>query len=134
LLLAWVVKLIRLTFEIVTAKKLVYMRVLMPRADSKLDKERETKKDFKEKTGIMSMFYKATHKLSEAGLYDTVMNFFFNHAKISMELVYDKGQVNFYVVTYEQYSNLVQHHITSLYNDAEVQIIDKKDYVDLKPA
>lgn len=133
ILAVWIRNLIRLGFEIITAKKLVYMRVLMPRADSKLDKERETKKDFKEKTGIMSMFYKATHKLSEAGLYDTVMNFFFHHAKISMELVYDKGQVNFYVVTYEQYANLVQHHITSLYNDAEVQIIDKKDYIDLKP-
>jgi hypothetical protein len=42
------------------------MKVTLPRADSKLDKERETKKDFKEKIGIMSLFYKAIHKLAEA--------------------------------------------------------------------
>jgi hypothetical protein len=31
-----------------------------------LDKEKETKKDFKEKIGMMNMFYKAIHKLAEA--------------------------------------------------------------------
>jgi len=31
------------------AKNLVYLRVRVPKADSKLDKEKETKKDFKEK-------------------------------------------------------------------------------------
>jgi hypothetical protein len=38
---------------------LIYMKVTLPRADSKLDKERETKKDFKEKVGIMTVFYKS---------------------------------------------------------------------------
>jgi hypothetical protein len=30
-------------------KTLVYMKVTLPKTDSKLDKEKETKKDFKEK-------------------------------------------------------------------------------------
>lgn len=30
-------------------KKMVYLRITLPKADSKLDKEKETKKDFKEK-------------------------------------------------------------------------------------
>jgi len=55
-----------LVFEIYYAKNLRYLKVTVPRADSKLDKEKETKKDFKEKIGSMSMFYKAIHKLSEA--------------------------------------------------------------------
>lgn len=34
-------------------KHLVYMKVTLPKSDSKLDKEKETK-DFKEKIGMMS--------------------------------------------------------------------------------
>ena len=56
-------KTIQLSFEIRYAKNLRYLRVTLPRADSKLDKEKETKKDFKEKIWSMSMFYKAIHKL-----------------------------------------------------------------------
>ncbi|MDD3646371.1 MAG: type IV secretory system conjugative DNA transfer family protein [Candidatus Gracilibacteria bacterium] len=127
------VKTIRLLFELYYTKNLRYLRVTLPRADSKLDKERETKKDFKEKIGMMSMFYKAIHKLAEAGAWDTFLNFFFAHSKISLELVYDKGRVNFYVVTYKNYVNLISQHLTSIYNDAEIIIIDpKKDYINLK--
>lgn len=84
------VKTIRLIFEIVWAKKLVYMKVTLPKADSKLDKEKETKKDFKEKIGMMSMYYKAIHKISEAGLKDTLTDVFFDHSKVALELVYEK--------------------------------------------
>lgn len=126
-------KLIRLAYEIYAAHKLVYMRVTLPRADSKLDKEKETKKDFKEKTGIMSIFYKGIHKISQVTLTETILNFIFNHAKISLELVYDKGQVSFYAVTYSDYIPLIAQQITSNYPDAEVKIITKKEYGDIKP-
>lgn len=66
------------------------MRVTLPRADSKLDKEKETKKDFKEKAGIMSIFYKSIHKVSNITFSDSIRDFIFDHAKVSLELVYDK--------------------------------------------
>ncbi len=84
------IKTIRFIFEIYYAKNLRYLKVTLPRSDSKLDKERETKKDFKEKMGMMSLFYKAIHKLSEAGLKDTFLNAIFKHSKISLELAYNK--------------------------------------------
>ncbi|MEA3387499.1 MAG: hypothetical protein U9Q66_03875 [Patescibacteria group bacterium] len=43
------IKIMRLTFEVINAKNMVYMKITLPKADSKLDKEKETKKDFKEK-------------------------------------------------------------------------------------
>jgi len=127
-------KLIRLAYEVYAARKLVYMRVTLPRADSKLDKEKETKKDFKEKTGIMSIFYKGIHKISEATLTETLLNIIFNHAKISLEILYDEGQVSFYAVTYTDYVSLISQQITSNYPDAEVKIVSKKEYGDIKPA
>ncbi len=126
-------KIIMFSFELWYSKNLRYLRVTLPRADSKLDKEKETKKDFKEKIGMMGMFYKAIHKLSEAWLKDTFLNMLFGHSKISLELVYDKSRVTFYIVTYKSYVSLVSQHLTSIYNDAEiVQIDPSKDYVKLK--
>jgi len=128
------IKLIRVIFEIVWSNKLVYMKVTLPKSDSKLDKEKETKKDFKEKIGMMSMYYKAIHKLSEAWLKDTLINIIFDHSKIALELAYENWELSFYIVTYEWYVNVVTQHITSIYNDAEVRIIDKdKEYIDIKP-
>ena len=128
-----VFKIIRLSFELYYSKNLRYLKVTLPRADSKLDKEQATKKDFKEKTAIMSMFYKAIHKLAEAWLKDTFLNTIFGHSKISLELVYNKKQVTFFVVTYSNYVNLISQHLTSMYNNAEIIIVDpKKDYVNLK--
>ncbi len=33
--------------------------------------------------------------------------------------------------TYESFADVVKQHITSIYNDAEIEIISKKDYVKL---
>ncbi len=135
LIIAWLMlKLIRLMYEIYSANRLVYFKVTLPRADSKLDKERETKKDFKEKIWIMSIFYKAVHKIDELSLADALLNYVFDHAKISLEIVYNWGQVHFYIVTYKECSKLVSQQITSNYPDAEVKVINKKEYVDIKPA
>ena len=127
-------KAVRLAFEIWYSKNLVYLKVTLPKADSKLDKEKETKKDFKEKIWIMSMFYKAIHKISEAWLKDTLLNFFFWHSKISLELIYEKWEVWFYITTYKNFVNLVSQHLTSNYPDAEIKILTQKDggYIKLK--
>ncbi len=133
IILYFIIKIIRFLFELYYAKNLRYLKITLPRADSKLDKEKETKKDFKEKIWMMSMFYKAIHKLSEAWLKDTFLNMLFKHSKISLELVYENAEVTFYIVTYKSYVNLVTQHLTSVYTDAEVLVVDKKDYINIKP-
>jgi hypothetical protein len=50
---------------------------------------------------MMSMYYKAIHKLSDAGLKDSLLDFFFDHSKVSLELAYENGELSFYIVTYE---------------------------------
>jgi hypothetical protein len=109
------------------------MRVTLPRADSKLDKEKETKKDFKEKMGIMTVFYKSIHNLTQSSAWDTFMNFVFHHAKIALELHFHDGQVYFYVVGYQEHATLIIQQITSNYPDAEVRVIQKKDMPEIKP-
>ena len=127
------VKWVRLAFEIYSLKNINYLKVTLPKADSKLDKENETKKDFKEKVAIMSMFYKTINKMWDVWMGESIMNFIFSHSKVSMELAYDEWQVHFYVSTYKSHKNLIIQHITSIYNDAEVVELKEEDYLDLKP-
>ncbi len=134
LLLFFLLKLVRILYEIYAAKRLVYMRVTLPRADSKLDKERETKKDFKEKVGIMSIFFKSIHKIGDITFKDWVLDTIFDHMKASLELVFDQGQISFYVVTYSGVANFIAQQVTSNYPDAEVKIIRPSEYPNLKPA
>ena len=124
---------IRLAYEVLMANRLIYLQVTLPRADSKLDKEKETKKDFKEKVGIMSVFYKSVHNLTQSSAFDTLMNLVFRHAKLSLELMYHDGMVHFYVVGYKEHVSLVVQQITSNYPDAEVKVIDKKNFPEIKP-
>jgi hypothetical protein len=81
----------------------------------------------------MSLFYKSIHKIDQLSFFDSVKNFAFNHAKVSLELIYSDGLVGFYIVTYKQYSKLIAQQVTSNYPDAEVKIIKKDEYVDIKP-
>jgi hypothetical protein len=134
IIILWILlKVIRLGYEILMAGNLIYMKVTLPRADSKLDKERETKKDFKEKVGIMTVFYKSVHNLTQASAMDTIMNFIFCHAKISLELMYHQGMVHFYAVGYREHISLIQQQITSNYPDAEVKIISRSEFPEIKP-
>jgi hypothetical protein len=79
----------RLGYEVMMMPRMRFMKVTLPRADSKLDKEQDTKKDFKEKIGIMTLFYKSVHKISTISAWNTILNFIFCHAKISLEMIYD---------------------------------------------
>ena len=120
---------IRLLFEIALSPTLVYAQVSLPRSDSKLDKEHETKKDFKEKIGIMNLVHNAIWKISTTSLRFSILNFLFNYIKISYEIIYKDGQVYFFIVTYKELFYTISQSITSIYTDAEVVIRDKKDYI-----
>lgn len=64
-------KLIKYIFEFIydvfNAKRMIFMKVILPRGDSKSDREmqKELAKDMKEKIGRMSQVYKSMHKLGE---------------------------------------------------------------------
>lgn len=91
IIVAWMcIRLMRLGYEVLMTPRMRYMKVALPRADSKLDKEQDTKKDFKEKIGIMTLFYKSVHKISGISAWNTIMNFIFCHAKISLEMIYSQ--------------------------------------------
>ncbi len=133
-IIVWIcIRLMRLAYEVMMTPRMRYMKVTLPRADSKLDKEQDTKKDFKEKIGIMTLFYKSVHKISTISAWNTILNFIFAHAKISLEMIYSNGQVHFYLAAYEEHMTLITQQVTSNYPDAEVRLIQKVDLPEIKP-
>ncbi|MFC1810762.1 type IV secretory system conjugative DNA transfer family protein [Patescibacteria group bacterium] len=105
-------------------KKLVYMRITLPRADTAKDKDRQVEKDFREKIGIMEQFYRNVHEIRELNFRNRVRNFIYNLDVVSFELVAQSKQVEFYVITYPHFQKLIEKQITSYYTDADIQITE----------
>ena len=134
IIIVWIcIRLMRLVYEVMMTPRMRYIKVTLPRADSKLDKEQDTKKDFKEKIGIMTLFYKSVHKISTISAWNTILNFIFCHAKISLEMIYSGGQVHFYIAAYREHMTLITQQITSNYSDAEVKSVSRDDLPEIKP-
>ena len=102
----------------------IYMKVILPRKDSKLDQEQETEKDFKEEIAIMQQLYRNIHEIREMNLGNIIRSWFFNHDTVSFELVLQDGELYFYVVTYPYFKTLVEKQITSYYPDADITYVD----------
>ncbi|MBU1018087.1 type IV secretory system conjugative DNA transfer family protein [Patescibacteria group bacterium] len=104
-----------------TSKNLVYLKVTLPRSDSKMDQEKRTEKDFKEKIGIMAQLYRALYEIREMNLWNMIKTKIWQADNISIELFLENQQLNFYVVTNEYYKNIVEKQITTFYKDADIQ-------------
>ena len=104
------------------AKNLVYMKVTLPRSDSKVDQEKRVEKDFKEKVAIMSQLYRALYEIREMNLWNTIKTKLWQADNISFELFLEKHQLSFYVVVNKYYQNIVEKQITTFYKDADIQV------------
>lgn len=104
------------------APRLVCMRVLLPRSDSKIDQEKRTEKDFKEKIASMEQLYRALWEVRSLTFWQLVHFWIFRFATISFELVVEKGELVFYVLTQPSLVSIVEKQITAFYSDAEVMV------------
>lgn len=123
--LPWFIKLARFINLNHIAKHLVYMKIELPRSDSKIDQEKRTEKDFKEKVAIMSQLYRAIYEIRELNLWNKITTRIWQADNISFELFIENQQLSFYVVVNKQYANIVEKQITTFYSDADVKVSEK---------
>ena len=107
------------------AKHLVYLKIELPRSDSKIDQEKRTEKDFKEKVAIMSQLYRAIYEIRELNLWNKFTTWIWQADNISFELFAEKQQLSFYVAVHKKYQNIIEKQITTFYSDADVKVTDK---------
>jgi len=110
----------RLYYEWYHAKHLVSLKVILPRADSKVDQEKRTEKDFKEKIAVMEQLYRALWEVRNLHFWQMIHFWIFRHIIMSFELFLEEGQLTFYVVTQPKLVSIVEKQITSYYPNAEV--------------
>lgn len=130
LIFAWYVakvllKFARIIYSHRSAKNLVYMKVILPRSDSKADQEKRTEKDFKEKIAVMAQFFRAIYEIREMNLWNTIKTKIWQADNISLELFLENRELGFYVVANEYYRGILEKQITTFYHDAEIEILDK---------
>ncbi|MSR86856.1 hypothetical protein EXS70_01650 [Candidatus Peribacteria bacterium] len=104
------------------SRSLVSMRVLLPRSDSKIDQEKRTEKDFKEKIAVMEQLYRALWEVKSLSFWQLIHFWIFRYATMSFEMYVEKGELVFYVITQPSLVSIVEKQITSFYSDAEVAL------------
>ncbi len=110
----------RFTFAWWKSRTLVTLKVLLPRSDSKLDQEKRTEKDFKEKVAIMEQLYRALWEIRSLTFWQSLHYWFFRYIGMSFEMVVDQGELQFFVVTEPRFVSILEKQITAFYPDAEV--------------
>ncbi len=128
-------------YDVFNAHRLVYMKIIMPRLDTREDREiqRDLAKDMKEQIWRMAQVFRWTHKLWALNVWDNVMFFFFDKAKIDLIYKYNKWELSFIVWTYPEYQRAVEANISAQYPDSVIETIEdfsmlwKKKFLDIIP-
>ena len=125
--IAAVLWLMRWLMEQRREKELVFLQVVMPKKESKEDKEVEseafsTGKDFKDVIGIMDHLFQSVHSL----YLHRWKRFWQGQPFFSVEYAALAGEILFFFVAPRKFTHLIEKQITSFYPDA---IIDEvEDY------
>lgn len=112
----------RFVGEYLDARHLVSMKVLLPRTDSKIDQEKRTEKDFKEKVAIMEQLYRALGEVKSLSFWESLHYWIFRNITMSFEMYAEQGELSFYIVTQPKFVSIIEKQITSYYPDAEVTL------------
>ena len=115
----------RYWYAVMQSRDLVKMQILLPRSDSKVDQEKRTEKDFKEKVAVMEQLYRALWEVQNLTIWQQLHYWFFRYITISFEMYAQKNQLTFYVVTQPDLASVVEKQITAFYPSAEVTIVKK---------
>lgn len=121
-------------YDIINARRMVYLRVMLPRGDTKSEreKEKELAKDMKEKIWRMSQVFRGMHKLGELSLADTIMEKLFDKPRVSMMLHYENGQMVYVIGIYPEYQNIIEGAISAQYSESTIEIMQKPNSLWLK--
>ncbi len=132
LIFAWfllrvAIRAVRFSYAWRASRKLVSMKVILPRSDSKMDQEKRTEKDFKEKVAVMEQLFRALYEVKDLTFWQIVHFWIFRYITISFELYLENGMITFYVLMPKYLTSIVEKQITSFYPTAEVTLQQTPD-------
>ena len=127
-------------YDFVNSHRIIYLKVSLPRNDSRQDREQEKEiaKDMKEKIGRMSQVFHNMHKLGALSTRDTMMKKIFFKPKVTMIYHFEAGMVSFIVGIYPEYQKIIEGSISAQYSDCSIELVEApklfaKKYWDIMP-
>jgi len=110
----------RFLYAVYQSRNLLTLRVLLPRNDSKIDEEKRTEKDWKEKIAVMEQLYRALWEVKTLNVWTLLHTWVWRFNQMSFELFVEKNEIAFYIVCRASLVDLLEKQITSFYPLAEV--------------
>ncbi|PID34873.1 MAG: hypothetical protein CR971_00950 [candidate division SR1 bacterium] len=122
-------KIFRRGYAFLNHKRMVYLKVTLPRGDGKGDREesKEIAKDMKETIGRMEQVYMNMHKLGTLSVSDKIQQILFRKPRIVLIYNYEEGRINFIIGTYPEYRKIVEAAIGSQYEKSSVELVKKPE-------
>ncbi len=122
--------LLEFLYDVFNSDRLIYLRVMQTRWDSKSDREaeKELAKDMKEKIGRMAQIYNNLHKLGDLSARDGFMNWLFKKSKIVLIYQYENGLLNFIIWVYPEYKKIVEGAISAQFSGSSIETIPMPDF------
>ncbi len=126
-LVAGVLIFIRLQANHKRSLSMTFMKIRLPKKESKEDKEQDTEalgaqRDFKEVLGVMKQFFESLASLED----HTWRRYFFGNDFMSCEYVIQNNLIDFYLVVPHHLVNLIEKQITAFYPDCYIE--EEPDY------
>jgi hypothetical protein len=116
---------VRFLYAILQARRLTVMKVLLPRSESKIDEEKRTEKDWKERVAVMEQLIRALWEVKSLNIWSVLHTWIWRYNTMSFEMYVERNEITFYVVVRPELADLVEKQITSFYRDAEVTIEER---------
>lgn len=127
-------------YAFLNANRMIYLKVILPRGDSKMarDQGKEIAKDMKEKIGRMNQVYGSLSRLGNLSVGDKISKFFFRKPKVALVYHYQDGRLSFIVGVYPEYQKIVEAAVGSQYPESSIEMttrpaIFKKKHVKVMP-
>ena len=132
-------KICRYLYAFCNSRRLVFLKILLPRWDGRSDREQEKEiaKDMKEKIWRMSQVLGNLHKMNEVSTHEKFMQRFFGKQRLIFIYQYEQWQLSCIVWTYPEYQDMVESAIASQYSAASIEMVArpkffKKKYNDIQ--
>ena len=113
----------RFFYDVFNSRRIIYLKILLPRGQSKLDREQEKElaKDMKEKIGRMGQVFHNFHKIGGLSMKENVMRKLFDKPKTTMIYHYEDGMLNFIIGTYPEYQQILEGAISAQFPNCSIE-------------
>lgn len=131
---------LRFFYDIFNSGRIIYLKILLPRGQSKLDREQEKElaKDMKEKIWRMGQVFHNFHKIGGLSMKENLMQKLFDKPKTTMIYHYEDGILNFIIWTYPEYQQILEGAISAQFPNCSIERtirphFFKRKYNDIMP-